>query len=556
MDDATELPRSNSGQEPEPAGGAGTAAGRWRAMPFIAVGVAMIVVEATIVNVAVPTIIRELHLGATGAEWLNSIYALVFAALLISFGHAGDRWGRRRLFLLGAVIFVAASLIAATAPNGAVLIAGRFIQGIGGAMILPATLSTVNAMFTGHERAIAFAIWGSTIGGFAALGPLAGGWLTTDFSWRWAFLVNLPIGAIVVIGILFFIPETSDPTTRRGLDVPGNALAVIGFAGIVFALIEGVNYGWWNAIRAFTLASLKWPAAWISPVPVALAIGVVALGAFVAVETRRRRRGSVVLVDLSLFAIRSFSAGNVAALVVSLGEFGLLFVLPLFLQGVLGYSALGTGVLFLALAAGTLVAGGATPQIAKLTSARGVARTGLALEVIGIAGVAVVVSPSVGAWILAIPLFVYGVGVGFATAQLTGVILTDVPVEQSGRASGIQSTARQVGSALGIAVLGAIYLTRIGSVTERSVAGLPGVGKAVASQVAALVRTTGGAAIQSLHGMPGGSALVAAASGAAVDATRAVALTAALFILVGLAATLLLKPAATPADGGGTGSRS
>ncbi|MDA8115947.1 MAG: MFS transporter, partial [Actinomycetota bacterium] len=226
MDDATELPRSNSGREPEPAGGAGTAARRWRAMPFIAVGVAMIIVDATIVNVAVPTIIRELHLGATGAEWLNSIYALVFAALLISFGHAGDRWGRRRLFLLGAVIFVAASLIAATAPNGAVLIAGRFIQGIGGAMILPATLSTVNAMFTGHERAIAFAIWGSTIGGFAALGPLAGGWLTTDFSWRWAFLVNLPIGAIVVIGILFFIPETSDPTTRRGLDVPGNALAV------------------------------------------------------------------------------------------------------------------------------------------------------------------------------------------------------------------------------------------------------------------------------------------------------------------------------------------
>lgn len=196
---------------------------------------------------------------------------------------------------------------------------------------------------------MAFAIWGSTIGGFAALGPLAGGWLTTDVSWRWAFLVNLPIDAIVVTGILAFIPETSDPATRRGVDLSGNALAVLGFDGLVFALTEGARYGWWTPVHRFTLAGLAWPAGWVSPVPVVTAVAAVALASFVVLEAARRRRGAVVLLDLVLFRIRSFSAGNLAALVVSLGEFGILFVLPLFLQGVLGYSALRTGVLLLAL---------------------------------------------------------------------------------------------------------------------------------------------------------------------------------------------------------------
>jgi MFS family permease len=174
---------------------------RWTAMPFIALGVAMIIV-ATIVNVAVPVIIRDLHVSEAGAEWLNSVYSLVFAAPLITFGHAGDRWGRRRMFSLGTAVFVVASVVSATAVNGGMLIAGRALQGVGGAMILPATLATVNVLFTGRKRAVAFAIWGSTIGAFGALGPLLGGLLTTDVSWRWAFLVNLFIGAIVIGGIL------------------------------------------------------------------------------------------------------------------------------------------------------------------------------------------------------------------------------------------------------------------------------------------------------------------------------------------------------------------
>ncbi len=529
---------------------------RWIAMPFIAMGVAMIIVDATIVNVAVPTIIRDLHLSATSAEWLNSIYSLVFAALLISMGRVGDRVGRRRLLLVGVLVFVGASLVAATAPSGAMLIFGRFLQGIGGAMILPATLSTVNALFVGRERAIAFAIWGSTIGGFAALGPLVGGWLTTDVSWRWAFLVNLPVGLLIVLGVALFIPETSDPGTRRGVDVTGNVLASLGFGAMVFALIEGVHYGWWSANSSFVLAGVSWPHGWISIVPVAVIVAVASLGTFVWVERRRSRRDQVVLVDLGLFGIRSFGVGNVAALVVALGEFGLLFVLPLFLQGVLGYSALRTGVVLLPLALATFVAGGMTPQLSKRVTARGVARLGLFLEVVAITGLGVVLSSTIGAWGLAPWLFLYGLGVGFATAQLTGVILTDVPVSSSGQASGIQSTSRQVGSAIGIAILGTIYVVEIGRRTLSAVTKIPGVTRESAGLVASEMRATGGATLRSLVRLPHGQAIVSATSDAVVGAARDVAFTASAFIVVGLIATAMLPRASRGVEGDATIERS
>ena len=517
-------------------------------MPFVALGVAMIIVDATIVNVAVPTIIRELHVTARTAEWFNTIYALVFASLLITLGHTGDVWGRRRLFLTGTVVFVAASLVAAAAPSGSVLILGRFLQGIGGAMILPATLSTVNATFSGHDRAIAFAIWGSTIGGVAALGPLLGGWLTTDYSWRWAFLINVPIGAVVVAGIVFVVPETREPDLRRGVDWWGNLLLISGLATLVFGLVEGGQYGWWQLVAQFDVPGIRWPEGWPSPVAVAFVVSVISLVGFAFLERAPRRQGRVVLVDLGLFGIRSFAAGNVAVAVVALGEFGLLFVLPLFLQGVLGYSALDTGLLFLALALGTFFVGGVTPQLARRITARGVARLGLALEAVGIVGLGLSLSPTVSAWEMVPWLFLYGTGVGMATAQLTGVILTDVPVEDSGQAAGIQSTARQVGSALGIAILGTILLTSLASYTRDALNHVSSLPSPTADRVVHIVRSSGGAAIGSLHDLPNGPQLVHLASAAAIDATRTVAFTAAAFILVGLVATLALPPTAREVD--------
>ena len=186
---------------------------RWWAMPIVALTVSIVIMDATVVNVVLPVLIRDLSLTSADAEWVNSIYALVFAALLITTGRLGDRYGRRRLLIIGILLFGAGSILAALATGAPALLAARLVQGIGGAAILPATLSTVNALFTGRERGIAFAIWGSTIGGMAAVGPVVGGWLTTAYTWQWAFLINIPVVIVVLIGALAWCPRprTSTP---------------------------------------------------------------------------------------------------------------------------------------------------------------------------------------------------------------------------------------------------------------------------------------------------------------------------------------------------------
>jgi EmrB/QacA subfamily drug resistance transporter len=508
---------------------------RWVAMPFIALGVAMIIVDATIINVAVPTIIRDLDTTAVAAEWINSIYSLVFATLLITLGRLGDMFGRRRLFCIGTVWFVLASVVAATASSGGVLIFGRFLQGIGGAMILPATLSTVNSLFRGRDRAIAFAIWGSTIGGMAAVGPFLGGFLTSEASWRWAFLINVPLGIAILAGLLTVVPETSDPEAPRGVDLPGQVTLVVGLAALVFGLIEGQSYGWWISSRRLDL--LGWPKGVLSPVPVAFAVAVLALSGFVLVERSRLRAGRLVIVDLRLFSISSFSRGNVAALIVALGEFGLLFVLPLYLQGALGLSALETGAVLVPLAGGTLLAGGVTPMLAPRLGPRGVVQLGLLLEIIGISALGVILGPHTALGIIIACLFIYGVGVGFATAQLTGVVLTDVPVQASGQGSGIQSTFRQVGSALGIAILATILITTLGSGVSKRLRSVPGLTRSRQAAISSAVRTSGGSAIVELRERPGSNTIVAASAQALASSAGTVAFTAAGFVLMGLFVT-------------------
>ncbi|MGH2513203.1 MAG: MFS transporter, partial [Candidatus Limnocylindrales bacterium] len=192
---------------------------RWVGLAMLSVGVAMIIVDVTVVNVAVPSIIRDLKLDSTQAEWINTIYALVFAALMITLGRLGDVFGRRRLYLIGLAVFCAASVLAGLSPSGDVLILARVLQGVGGAMILPATQAILNANFQGRDRAIAFGIWGSVIGGVAAVGPLLGGFLTTYASWRWAFLINLPVGLFAIAGTLHYLGESRDEHAKAGFDL-------------------------------------------------------------------------------------------------------------------------------------------------------------------------------------------------------------------------------------------------------------------------------------------------------------------------------------------------
>ncbi|MBO0898707.1 MFS transporter [Cellulomonas sp. zg-ZUI22] len=500
----------------------------WLAMGTLSLGVSLVIMDATIVNVALPVVIEDLGLDSAGAQWMNAIYSLVFASLMLTVGRIGDLYGRKRLYAIGLVVFMLASLGAGSATSPAMLIASRLVQGLGAAMVLPSTLSTLNAMFTGRARGIAFAIWGSTIGGMAAVGPLVGGWLATDVSWRWAFWLNIPFGLLALVGIARTLDETRDPTLQRGADVPGVLLSSIGLAGIVFGLIEGDYYGWW-----FTDAGD------LSPVPVALALGVLLVAMFVVVERRRVRQGKVALVDLSLLSIPSFRYGISAALIVSMGEFGLLFTLPLLLQGALGYSALGTGWIVLWLALGTFLVSGATPRLAERLGQTTVVRVGLVLEAVAIGGLALTMSLTVPGAAIAAWLFLYGVGVGMATAQLTSVILVDVPVAESGQASGFQTTVRQLGSALGVALLGGLLITTMTAQTQARLddSALP---REVQEGVVDVVHESAGAGIPALAADPSTADAAVDAEQALVQASRITTGIAAGVLLVGVAVTFAL----------------
>jgi EmrB/QacA subfamily drug resistance transporter len=511
---------------------------RWIALVFLALGVAMIILDATVVNVAIPTMVQDLGLSTNDAEWVNAAYSLSFASLLILSGRLADRFGRRLLFIIGVIFFVGASVLVALSGSAITLIGARTLQGVGAAMILPASLSIINAVFVGRSRAVAFAVWGGTIGGAAALGPLVGGYLTTYFSWHWAFLINVPIGIIVLIGVFAVVPETRDTLGRKGIDLPGTLLVTLGLLGVVFAVIEGQRYGWLIATRDFTIGPFTWPTGGISIVVVSGVLGLAALITLLLVERARIKADKVVILDLRLFRIRTFSAGNGVAVIVSLGEFGLLFAIPLFLQATRGYTAMETGVILTALAAGAFLASGVGAGLAQRIGPVRVLQLGMVLEAIGIFALGFSFSTSITGWQMAPWLFIYGAGVGFATAQLTGVILADVPVSESGQASAVQSTSRQVGAAIGTAIIGTTLLIGLGSITgQLEDRGIPAT---QAEQITQVVEDSAGQAIPSLAAQPQGQVLVEGASEGFVDAIKGVAWVAGIFVLLGLLTTLLL----------------
>jgi EmrB/QacA subfamily drug resistance transporter len=530
---------------------------RWIGLVFISMAISLVIIDGTIVNTIFPSVIRDLKLTSTEVQWVQESYVLVFASLLLVWGTIGDRIGRRRLLIIGILIFIAASVWAGFSTDAASMILARIVQGIGGAMVLPTTLSLVNATFHGKERGIAFAIWGSTIGGMVAVGPVLGGWLATDFSWRWAFNINVPLGIIIVIGLLIFAAESKSTLNQGKIDIIGAGISVIMFATLVFGLIEGRTYGWWNVNTAnqFAIGDFKWPASGISVIPVSLAIFVISTVLFVLWERKRAAAEKSVILDLDLFHIGSFRNGSIAAGIISMGEFGLLFAIPLWLQNVQGLNAVSSGMVLLWLAGGAFLASGVGGALSGKLSPVNAVRIGVALELIAVAGIAFIASAEGGWQAIAPFLAVYGVGVGLATAQLTGVIMTDVPMTKAGQASGSQSTVRQIGSALGIAVLGTVLFTATQASIETRIVDLPALSvldeptrQVLAEQIAKPVSDSAGAAIVAIpqfltsQGMPENVAnevTVAAADGF-TDGMKATGWAAALFLLLGLASTINL----------------
>ncbi|MFE6158605.1 DHA2 family efflux MFS transporter permease subunit [Streptomyces sp. NPDC056486] len=523
---------------------------RWLGLIAIALGVALIVVDTTIVNVIVPSVIEDLDASSGQAQWIQESYAIVFAALLLVTGRLADIFGARRIFVAGVVIFGATSVLAGLAPSSGLLILARFLQGAGAAMILPTSLSLLNATFTGKARGQAFAIWGSTIGAAAALGPLLGGWLAEHVSWRWAFGINVPLSVLVAAGVLLYMAPS--PRAKGRVDVPGAVLSILGLGLLAFGLVEGRTYGWIVSVEPLDVLGIRWGSG-PSPVLVALVLSAVALFAFVRRQIALSRSGESndsnrsgdsarVLMDVRLFSISSFRNGNIATLIIGLGEFGIVAVLPLWLQFTLGYSALEAGLALVPIAIGSFVATGASFPLAARVAALGQVRIGLALEVVGLAGVGFIAAPDSSWWAVALMLFVYGIGVGFATAQVTNVVLAEVPHESAGQGSGIQSAFRQLGSALGIAALTTVYFTTLSTnLRDRlSDAGLSG---EQADRLTSAVTDSAGAAIGPLADRPETASVADAARSAMTDGVALGGYVAAGFVVLGLIATFLVPSA-------------
>lgn len=538
----------------------GGARSPWAALGVLAAALSMIVLDGTIVGVALPRIIEDLSLELTQAQWVTSVYAMVFAALLLASGRLGDRLGRRRMLLLGVVVFVVGSVLAGAADAATPLITARAVQGLGGALVLPATLSTVNATSRGADRATAFGIWGAVMAGMAAVGPLLGGWLTTSVDWRWIFYVNVPLGALVVLGTLLVVPETTGERGARGWDVDGLLSSGLALSLIVFGLIEGSRLGWWRPETSFSLLGWDWPQdAPVSVVPVALGLGLVMLALFLRWEVHRARVRRDALLDLTLFRLPTFSWGNVTATVVAAGEFALVFVLPLYLVNAAGLSIMRAGWLLAAMALGAFLSGASARHLAARRSPAWVVVLGLALELLGLLAVALAVWQGVAAWVLALPLVLYGVGLGLASAQLTSTVLRDVPAGQSGSASATQSTVRQVGSAVGTALAGTSLAVALDRLLPAALADLPGVSPQAADQVAAAVGSSAGGAIPALAAQAAaGAGPLAPAGGAAGQvlshvfgqASAVAVLVAAGFLLLGLVGALQVARAAQGHDDG------
>jgi EmrB/QacA subfamily drug resistance transporter len=428
---------------------------RWFAASFAIISVAIPVLDNTILNLAVPTILREFHTQLSSLQWVITGYSLTFATLLIIGGRLGDMFGHRRMFVIGATIFGVGSLLASISTSVPTLFLGEaLIEGIGASMMIPATLSILSNTFRGAERAKAFGAWGAVAGASVAFGPIIGGWLTTDYSWRWGFRVNVIVAPIIVLGGLVFMkPDHRSAGRRPHLDVRGSALIALGSFSLIFGLSEGTTYGWWRPVKDLTVASWRaWPAARsISIIPFAFLLAIVAFTVFVLIERAMERADNDPLFEFGQLRHLGFRYGLLTTMVLAMGQFGLLFILPVLLQNGEHLTALRTGEWMLPQGVLIALAAPIAGRLTRSVSITSIVRTGLVLESVGLLWVALAIGPDVSFASLLPGMVIFGLGVGLASSQLTNVILSDIKPEKAGVASGANTTVRQVGLALGIA---------------------------------------------------------------------------------------------------------
>ena len=406
---------------------------KWWTLGAVSLGLFMIMLDNTVVNVALPAIQEELGTGLSELQWIVTGYALTFAALMLIGGKLADAYGRRLIFVIGILIFTAASLWCGLADSGNMLIAARVLQGAGAALMNPATLSIIAATFPPKERGMAIGIWAGTAALALAIGPLLGGLLTEHLSWHWIFFVNIPVGAIAIAASFLFIKESRDDT-HESLDLPGLGTSALGLFALTYGLIEANAFGWTSAriVGSFVLA-------------------VVALASFVQIERRRRSP----MLDLTLFRSGTYAGAGGALLLVALAMFGVFFFVSLYMQNILGYSAVQAGAAFLPMTVLIILVAPFAGKASDKYGSRWLMTIGMVLL-----GVQLLYLSQMGAdasfWNLLPGFIVGGFGMAMTMTPTAAAATRAVPVEKSGVGSAVLNAMRQVGGSVGIALMGAI----------------------------------------------------------------------------------------------------
>jgi EmrB/QacA subfamily drug resistance transporter len=516
---------------------AGPTRNPWAVLAVLCLGLFMILLDGTIVNIAIPHIQSYFATTYSNIEWVMNAYILAFAVLLVPMGRFGDLWGRRKLFLAGMALFTLGSLACGLSPSISLLIAFRVLQGVGGAAMMPNTLSIISAVFAPEKRGTAMGVWGGVSGLASGLGPVLGGvilqyvtWPAAADSWRWIFLVNIPVGVIGVLLTLRLVPESKNPTAVESLDVPGIGLLSVSLFSLTFALIEGQRYGWTSA----TIVAL-------------FAIAAVVFAVFSLWERRVKQP----LIDFSLFRSLNFAAGNATGLLLSAAMMGAFFTIPIFLQSVLGFSAIKAGLVMAPMSVVIIFAAPVAGTLSDRLGSKWIVAAGMFLLAVGLAWMAGLVpgvdkiDPLTTSGSLLVPFLLSGVGIGFAVAPVTSAVMATAPRDRVGNASGVLSTMRQVGSLLGIAVLGAVLQHQVTANITKGVAALGQIPEALKQKIIAAANSGS----MRLSAPEGASGLPAAAQqmmatlfkGWFTDAIATAFVVGVAFAVVGGLAALLLR---------------
>jgi EmrB/QacA subfamily drug resistance transporter len=413
---------------------------KWWTLAAVSFGLFMIMLDNTVVNVALPSIQRELGIGLSELEWIVTGYALSFAALMLTGGKVADMVGRRRIFVLGIVVFTVASFLCGIAESSEVLIGARVLQGVGAALMNPATLSIISATFPPRQRGTAIGIWAGVSALALAIGPLVGGLLTEHVGWEWIFFVNVPVGILGIAASYLFIDESKDTSLEQRLDLPGLLTSGIGLFALTYGLIEANAYGW------------------TSPrILAAFAVAAVGLVSFVLLERHQR----LPMLDLSLFRSGTFAGANLVILLVAFAMFGIFLFVSLYMQNILGYSAVQAGAAFLPMTILIILIAPIAGKTTDRVGSRWLMTAGMTLIAVQLFYFSTL---GVGAkyWDLLPALLIGGIGMALTMTPSAAAAVRSVPVDKSGVGSAVLNSFRQVGGSIGIAVMGAIVAHEVG----------------------------------------------------------------------------------------------